>query len=94
VFGPVLAITKFATDDDAIAIANGTPYGLASYIQTHDLTRAHHIAAELEAGQVLINGAATSPCTARSAASASAASARKAAAPEFLRVKAVAIATS
>jgi aldehyde dehydrogenase (NAD+) len=61
VFGPVLAITKFATDDEAVAIANGTRYGLASYIQTHDLTRAHRIAAEPDAGQVLINGAPNLP---------------------------------
>jgi aldehyde dehydrogenase (NAD+) len=57
VFGPVVAITTFATDEEAIAIANSTRYGLSSYIQTRDLTRAHRIAAELEAGEVLINGA-------------------------------------
>jgi aldehyde dehydrogenase (NAD+) len=57
VFGPALAITKFSTDEEAIAIANSTRYGLSSYIQTRDLTRAHRIAAELEAGEVLINGA-------------------------------------
>lgn len=57
VFGPVLAITKFATDEEAIAIANSTRYGLSSYIQTKDISRAHRIAAELEAGEVLINGA-------------------------------------
>lgn len=59
VFGPVLVISKFATDEEAIAIANGTKYGLASYIQTNHLNRALHIAAEIEAGQVLINGAAS-----------------------------------
>ena len=57
VFGPVLVITKFSTDEEAIAIANGTRYGLAAYIQTNDLTRAHKFAAELDAGEVLINGA-------------------------------------
>jgi aldehyde dehydrogenase (NAD+) len=57
VFGPVLAITKFSTDEEAIAIANSTRYGLSSYIHTRDLTRAHRIAAELDAGEVLINGA-------------------------------------
>ncbi len=41
----------------ATAIANSTRYGLSSYVQTRDLTRAHRIAAELEAGEVLINGA-------------------------------------
>jgi acyl-CoA reductase-like NAD-dependent aldehyde dehydrogenase len=57
VFGPVRAITKFSTDEDAIAIANSTRYGLSSNIQTRDLSRAHRIAAELEVGEVLINGA-------------------------------------
>jgi aldehyde dehydrogenase (NAD+) len=57
VFGPVLAITKLSTDEAAIAIANSTRYGLSSYIQTKDVTRAHRIAAALEAGEVLINGA-------------------------------------
>lgn len=57
VFGPVLAITKFRTDDEAIEIANSTKYGLSGYIQTRDLTRANRIAAELETGEVLINGA-------------------------------------
>jgi aldehyde dehydrogenase (NAD+) len=57
VFGPVVAITTFSTDEEATAIANSTRYGLSSYIQTKDLTRAHRIAAELEAGEVLINGA-------------------------------------
>jgi aldehyde dehydrogenase (NAD+) len=57
VFGPVLAITKFSSEQEAITIANSTRYGLAAYIQTRDLTRAHRVAAELEAGEVLINGA-------------------------------------
>ncbi|MEU9883526.1 aldehyde dehydrogenase family protein [Streptomyces phaeochromogenes] len=57
VFGPVVAITTFSTDEEAITIANSTRYGLSSYIQTKNLTRAHRIAAELEAGEVLINGA-------------------------------------
>jgi aldehyde dehydrogenase (NAD+) len=57
VFGPVLAITPFADEDQAIAIANGTPYGLSAYIQTSDLRRAHRIADELVTGEVLVNGA-------------------------------------
>jgi aldehyde dehydrogenase (NAD+) len=59
VFGPVLAITKFATDEEAIA--NGTRYGLDSYIQTNDITRALRIASELDASEVLVNGAANVP---------------------------------
>ena len=41
VFGPVLAITPFRTEEEAIEIANGTPYGLSAYVQTTDLRRAH-----------------------------------------------------
>jgi aldehyde dehydrogenase (NAD+) len=58
VFGPVLAITPFATEDEAIHIANNTPYGLSGYIQTKDLKRALRVAEELVTGEVLINGAA------------------------------------
>jgi aldehyde dehydrogenase (NAD+) len=57
VFGPVLAITKFDTEDEAIEIANCTEYGLSAYVQTNDLRRAHRCAEELRAGEVLINGA-------------------------------------
>jgi aldehyde dehydrogenase (NAD+) len=57
VFGPVLAITPFGSDDEAIAIANGTRYGLSAYIQTTDLRRAHRVADELVTGEVLVNGA-------------------------------------
>jgi aldehyde dehydrogenase (NAD+) len=57
VFGPVLAITPFSTDDEAIAIANSTPYGLSAYLQTSDLRRAHRVADELVTGEVLVNGA-------------------------------------
>jgi aldehyde dehydrogenase (NAD+) len=57
VFGPVLAITSFATDDEAIEIANGTEYGLSAYVQTADLRRALRVAEELITGEVLINGA-------------------------------------
>jgi aldehyde dehydrogenase (NAD+) len=57
VFGPVLSVIPFETEEQAIAIANGTPYGLASYIQTNDLRRAHRVAERLAAGVTLINGA-------------------------------------
>ena len=58
VFGPVLAITPFDTEDEAVAIANGTRYGLSAYVQTNDLRRAHRVAEALVSGEVLINGAA------------------------------------
>jgi len=58
VFGPVLSIIPFETEEDAIAIANATRYGLSAYVQTKDLRRAHRIAEALVSGEVLINGAA------------------------------------
>jgi aldehyde dehydrogenase (NAD+) len=57
VFGPVLGVIPFTTEEQAIEIANGTAYGLASYIQTNDLRRAHRVAERLQAGVTLINGA-------------------------------------
>lgn len=56
VFGPVLAISTFDSDDQAIRIANGVGYGLTAAIWTSDVTRAHRAAAELEAGYLWING--------------------------------------
>jgi aldehyde dehydrogenase (NAD+) len=55
VFGPVLSIMPFETDDDAVAIANGTAYGLASGVWTSSIGRALRMARELEAGTVWIN---------------------------------------
>jgi aldehyde dehydrogenase (NAD+) len=57
VFGPVLAVMPFATEDEALRIANSTRYGLSSYIQTNDLRRAHRMAERLVAGGTMINGA-------------------------------------
>ncbi|EIV91412.1 aldehyde dehydrogenase [Frankia sp. QA3] len=57
VFGPVLTIFKFRTEEEAVALANGTRYALSSYVQTRDLQRALRVAAELDAGETLINGA-------------------------------------
>lgn len=55
IFGPVLAVTSFDTDEEAIAIANGVEYGLTSSIWTRDVTRAHLVARRVEAGYVLVN---------------------------------------
>jgi (Z)-2-((N-methylformamido)methylene)-5-hydroxybutyrolactone dehydrogenase len=55
VFGPVLAVSAFATDDEAIAQANATPFGLAAGVWTRDIGRAHRTAAALDAGTVWIN---------------------------------------
>jgi aldehyde dehydrogenase (NAD+) len=57
VFGPVLTMIPFDNEEDAIAIANDTPYGLSSYIQTGDEEKAHRVARRLRAGMVQINGA-------------------------------------
>lgn len=57
VFGPVLAIIPFETEEEAIAIANDTDYGLAAYIQTGSPARAERVAARLRAGMVHVNGA-------------------------------------
>jgi aldehyde dehydrogenase (NAD+) len=51
---------KFSTEEEAIEIANGTRYGLSAYVQTNDLKRAVRVASELDAGQILVNGAANS----------------------------------
>ena len=56
IFGPVLVIIPFEDEDDAIAIANDTPYGLAAYMQTGDADRAERVASQLRAGAVHING--------------------------------------
>ena len=56
VFGPVLVVTPFETEDEAIALANGTPYGLGAYVHTQNLRRAHHVTGQLQAGQIHVNG--------------------------------------
>ncbi|WDF33196.1 5-carboxymethyl-2-hydroxymuconate semialdehyde dehydrogenase [Arthrobacter agilis] len=55
IFGPVVAITPFEDDDEALALANNTRYGLAAYLWTQDLTRAHTFANNVEAGMVWLN---------------------------------------
>lgn len=55
IFGPVVAITPFSNDAEALALANNTKYGLAAYIWTNDLKRAHNFAGDLEAGMVWLN---------------------------------------
>jgi aldehyde dehydrogenase (NAD+) len=57
VFGPVLVVQKFKDEDEAVAIANSTPYGLAAYIQSDSYKRVHRLAERLKAGGVYVNGA-------------------------------------
>ncbi|QBR02068.1 aldehyde dehydrogenase [Paraburkholderia pallida] len=56
IFGPVLAVTAFETLDEAIALANDTPYGLAAAVWSSNLTTAHETARRLRAGTVWVNG--------------------------------------
>ncbi len=56
IFGPVLVMIPFKDLEDAIAIANDTPYGLAAYVQTQDLDKARRVARRLRAGSVYLNG--------------------------------------
>ncbi|NNG35686.1 5-carboxymethyl-2-hydroxymuconate semialdehyde dehydrogenase [Nakamurella aerolata] len=55
IFGPVVAITPFDTEEQALQLANGVKYGLAAYIWTNNLQRAHNFAQSLEAGMVWLN---------------------------------------
>ena len=55
VFGPVASILRFDTDDEAVAAANDTPYGLAAYFFTRDLARAWQVGEALEYGMVAVN---------------------------------------
>src|SRR3989344_372669 len=57
VFGPVLPIVKFATEEEAIGLANQTSYGLGAYVYTQDREKAERVAAALESGMVSMNGA-------------------------------------
>lgn len=56
IFGPAVAVLKFHDEDEAVAIANNSEYGLAAYIQSNDLMRVHRIAERLHAGGVYVNG--------------------------------------
>jgi succinate-semialdehyde dehydrogenase/glutarate-semialdehyde dehydrogenase len=55
IFGPVLAIATFATEDDAVRLANDTEYGLVSYVFTQDLARGHRMIDRLETGMMGLN---------------------------------------
>ena len=57
IFGPVLAILPYDTEEEAIRVANDTPYGLAGYVQSGDINHARAVASRIRAGNVHINGA-------------------------------------
>jgi (Z)-2-((N-methylformamido)methylene)-5-hydroxybutyrolactone dehydrogenase len=55
VFGPVVAVMPFEDEDEAVALANDTDYGLVGGLWTSDVTRAHRVAHQIEAGLVSVN---------------------------------------
>ena len=55
IFGPVVALIPFDTEEEAIGLANDTEYGLAGYIHTNDLGRVHRVADQLVAGNIWVN---------------------------------------
>ena len=57
IFGPVLSIIPYDGEDDAVRIANDTPYGLSGYVSSSNLDRARRVAAQMRTGMVHINGA-------------------------------------
>ena len=56
IFGPVLSIMPFETEEEAIAITNDTSYGLGNYLQTEDKEKARRVARQVRSGSVYING--------------------------------------
>jgi aldehyde dehydrogenase (NAD+) len=57
IFGPVLSVMTYETEDEAIEIANDTSYGLAGYVQAGDVDSARQVAAKIRAGRIYLNGA-------------------------------------
>jgi len=58
IFGPVLTMIPYETEEEAVRIANDTPYGLAGYVQSGDIDHARKVASRIRAGNIHINGAA------------------------------------
>jgi aldehyde dehydrogenase (NAD+) len=58
IFGPVLSIIGYKDEDDAVRLANETPYGLAGYVSSGNLERARRVARQIQAGNINLNGAA------------------------------------
>jgi len=57
IFGPVLTMIPYDSEEEAIRIANDTPYGLAGYVQSGDIAHARKVAARIRAGNITVNGA-------------------------------------
>ena len=71
IFGPVLVILPYDTEEEAIAQANDTPYGLSGYVQSGSLERARRVASRLRTGMVHLNGAGGRTSARRSVATSS-----------------------
>ncbi len=56
IFGPVLPVITFKTEEEAVEIANDTPFGLSAFVYSKDIERANRVADALESGQISING--------------------------------------
>ena len=56
IFGPVLCMLSYESEDEAVSIANDTPYGLAGYVQSENFDHAKEVATKIRAGQIAING--------------------------------------
>ncbi|HEY0937364.1 MAG TPA: aldehyde dehydrogenase family protein, partial [Trebonia sp.] len=67
IFGPVACVTPFDSEAEAVALANATRYGLAAYLWTSDLRRAHRVAALVESGMTWVNSHNVRTCGPRSA---------------------------
>jgi aldehyde dehydrogenase (NAD+) len=61
IFGPVLSMIPFDTEEEAVRIANDTPYGLTNYVQTTDGPRRNRLSRALRAGMVEMNGKSRGP---------------------------------
>jgi aldehyde dehydrogenase (NAD+) len=61
IFGPVIAVIPFTTEEQAIEIANNSTFGLSAYVHTRDVARVHRVANLLKAGSVYVNGAVSVP---------------------------------
>jgi aldehyde dehydrogenase (NAD+) len=57
IFGPVLSMMTYDTEDEAVTVANDTTYGLAGYVQGRDISRMRNVAAKIRAGRIYLNGA-------------------------------------
>jgi aldehyde dehydrogenase (NAD+) len=61
IFGPVLCVIPYDDEEEAIAIANDSPYGLQAYVESADVAHARRVAERLDCGRVTINGAPHAP---------------------------------